>query len=116
MQFSEVVLEAHGSATTVYIAGFLSRHAAARMATLLGEVSAFTRTVRVDLSAVQIIDPIAFAGVVRALASWRDHRWGRVMIQFPVRSYRGAIPGQRRATVLEPAMTALAATAGVPLC
>ena len=80
MPFTEVVLEAHGSASTLYVAGLLSPHTGARIATLLDGLSEFTRTVRVDLRAVQYIDPVAFAEVVRALASWRDHRWGRVVI------------------------------------
>ena len=43
---------------------------------------------RVDLRAVDMIDPTSFVRLARAINRWRDARRGRVSIEFPARSER----------------------------
>ncbi len=88
MVFCRVSLEAHRHCATIYVAGFLAEDAASASE---GIVAALTRDIamlRVDLRAVDLIDPSSFVRVARALNEWRDVRRGRVTIEFPQRSRR----------------------------
>jgi hypothetical protein len=88
MEFFQVVFEAHGRSATIYVTGFLAHLAAGRAQDIVHALPTTTRIVRVDLRAVELIDPSAFVGVARTLARWRDVTRGQVMIQFPERSTR----------------------------
>lgn len=88
MDFCRVSVEAHRFGGTIYIAGFLADLAASRAEELIGGLSTETRVLRVDLRAVDLIDPDAFVRVARVLNRWRDLRSGRVTIEFPQRSSR----------------------------
>lgn len=88
MDFCRVSVEAHKFGGTIYIAGFLAELAAARAEELIHGLSNETRVLRVDLRAVDLIDPDAFVRVARVLNRWRDLRSGRVTIEFPQRSLR----------------------------
>ena len=90
MEFFQVSLEAHQLSATIYVMGLLSDLAAVRTATLIDLLPSTTRTVRLDLRAVELIDPTAFVTVARALSRWRDVHRGRVTIEFPARSRRRA--------------------------
>ena len=88
MEFCQVLLEAHRHSATIYVMGLLTDPAARRTEALVGLLPVTTRTVRLDLRAVEFIDPSAFVGVARALNRWRDEHRGRVTIEFPARSRR----------------------------
>jgi hypothetical protein len=88
MEFCHVLLEAHRHSATIYVMGLLADPAALRTETLIDLLPMTTRTVRVDLRAVEFIDPHAFVSVARALNRWRDDHRGRVTIEFPARSRR----------------------------
>jgi hypothetical protein len=88
MEFFQVALEAHGGSATIYVTGFLAHLAAGRAEEIVKGLPTSTRVLRVDLRAVELIDPAAFVGVARALARWREHTRGQVLIQFPERSTR----------------------------
>ena len=90
MECYQVSLEAHRYSATIYVMGLLADPAALRTGTLIESVPSTTRTVRLDLRGVEIIDPIAFVSVARALNRWRDAMRGRVTIEFPARSRRRA--------------------------
>ena len=90
MELFQVSLEAHGFGATIYIMGLLAEPAAARTGTVIGLMPLTTRVIRLDLRAVELIDPTAFVRVARALNRWRDERLGRVTIEFPARSRRRA--------------------------
>lgn len=90
MELFQVSLEAHGSGATIYITGLLAEPAAARTGSVIALMPPTTRIIRLDLRAVELIDPTAFVGVARALNRWRDERFGRVTIEFPARSRRRA--------------------------
>jgi hypothetical protein len=90
MELFQVSLEAHGFGATIYIMGFLAEPAAVRAGTVIGLMPLTTRVIRLDLRAVELIDPTAFVSVARALNRWRDERFGRVTIEFPARSRRRA--------------------------
>lgn len=90
MEFCQVLLEAHRHSATIYVMGLLTDPAARRTEALVGLLPVTTRTVRLDLRAVEFIDPSAFVGVARALNRWRDEHRGRVTIEFPARSRRRA--------------------------
>jgi hypothetical protein len=90
MDFCRVSVEAHKFGGTIYIAGFLAELAASRAEELIHGLSHETRVLRVDLRAVELIDPDSFVRVARVLNRWRDVRRGRVTIEFPHRSSRRA--------------------------
>jgi hypothetical protein len=90
MEFCQVLLEAHRHSATIYVMGLLTDPAAVRTESLIDLLPATTRTVRLDLRAVEFIDPPAFVSVARALNRWRDEYEGRVTIEFPARSRRRA--------------------------
>ena len=90
MDFCRVSVEAHRFGGTIYIAGFLAELAASRAEELIQGLSHETRVLRVDLRAVDLIDPDSFVRVARVLNRWRDARRGRVTIEFPHRSARRA--------------------------
>ncbi|HEX3865294.1 MAG TPA: hypothetical protein VHV78_01025 [Gemmatimonadaceae bacterium] len=83
MEFFHAALEANALGATIYITGFLTDDAASRAAELMVGLSAGTRVVRLDLRAVELIDPRAFVSMARTLTRWRDARRGRVTIEFP---------------------------------
>lgn len=88
----KVLAESHESAATIYIAGLLTDDAAGQTEMLIAGLAAKIRVVRLDLRAVDLIDPSSFVRVARALNQWRDTRRGRVTIEFPRRSERPARP------------------------
>ena len=88
MELFHTALEAHSLGATIYITGFLTDAAAARTAELMVGLPKDTCVVRLDLRAVQFIDPLAFVTVARTLSRWRDVRRGRVTIEFPQRARR----------------------------
>jgi len=88
MDFCRVSVEAHRFGGTIYIAGFLAELAATRAEELIQGLSHETRVLRVDLRAVDLIDPDSFVRVAKVLNRWRDMRRGRVTIEFPQRSAR----------------------------
>ena len=90
MEFFQVSFEAHHCGATIYVMGLLAEPAAARTGSVIDLIPAATRIVRLDLRAVELIDPSAFVSVARALNRWRDTRRGRVTIEFPARSRRRA--------------------------
>ena len=99
MELYNVSIEAHPHAATLYIAGVLSTCAAARASDILRAVPERIVVVRLDLRAVQVIDPVAFLTVARALDRWRDVVRGRVTIEFPARAQR---PRSARVRLLDP--------------
>jgi hypothetical protein len=109
MDFCRVSIEAHRFSGTIYVAGLLADLAASRTEELIQGLAGETRVLRVDLRAVDLIDPDAFVRVARILNRWRDLRAGRVTIEFPNRSTRR--PGSVRDVVL--ASPAPRATAGI---
>jgi hypothetical protein len=88
MEFCRVLVEAHAHCATVYVAGILADQAAGRTEEVMRTLSRDTSVVRIDLRAVDLIDPDAFVRVARALNAWRDARRGKVTIEFPYRSLR----------------------------
>jgi len=88
MEFYEVAFEAHSHGATIYMMGLLYDPAALRTGAMIDLLPLTTRTVRLDLRGVEIIDPTAFVSVARALNRWRDKYRGRVTIEFPARSRR----------------------------
>ena len=96
MEFFQLSLEAHGHSATIYVTGLLAQLAAGRTEEIVSGLPAATRILRVDLRAVELIDPTAFVRVARVLARWRDDTRGKVMIQFPERAAR---PRQLRSRV-----------------
>lgn len=108
--YYKVFAESHESAATIYIAGLLTENAADQTERLVAALSNTIRTVRVDLRAVDLIDPSSFVRVARALNEWRDVCRGRVTIEFPRRSERRARPLQlvdQRNTMGMPVSTAM---------
>lgn len=90
MEFYEVAFEAHSHGATIYVMGLLYDSAALRTGAMIDLLPLTTRTVRLDLRGVDLIDPTAFVSVARALNRWRDQYRGRVTIEFPARSHRPA--------------------------
>jgi hypothetical protein len=86
MEFCQVSFEAHRHSATIYVMGLLLEGAALRTAGLVGLLPSTTRTVRLDLRAVEFIDPSAFVSIARSVNRWRDECHGRVTIEFPARS------------------------------
>jgi hypothetical protein len=83
-----VRLEAHQTGANIYVAGYLATCASARTEELIASLRDGTQVVRLDLRAVDIIDPTSFVVIVRALNRWRDFSNGGLHIQFPERSER----------------------------
>ena len=94
MEFFKVSLEAHRHGATLYVAGLLAERAATSLDVLVRGIATDTRVLRVDLTAVVIIDPHAFVLVVRSLNAWRDAGRRSVRLEFPIRAPR---PRPRRA-------------------
>lgn len=88
MQLFEVVFEAHSHGATIYVVGLLGDLAALRTEEVVRQIPRLILSLRVDLRAVDLIDPSAFVRVARSLNRWRDARSGRVAIEFPARSQR----------------------------
>ena len=86
MQLSQVSFEAHLFGATIYVAGWLGDNAALRTEELVRGLPAQVHALRVDIRAVDLIDPNAFVRVARTLGRWRDARRGQVTLQFPARS------------------------------
>jgi hypothetical protein len=84
-----VLLEAHGTGATIYVAGHLSSSAAERTEAIVAELPSETRVIRLDLRAVDLTEPTAFVRVAGALNRWRARvRGRRITIEFPQRSRR----------------------------
>ena len=111
MEFCRVSMEAHRYGATLYVAGFLATLAASRAEELVGGLSQETSIVRVDLRAVDLIDPDSFVRVARVLNAWRDRRRGRVTIEFPERSLRRSRPSLR--LVDQPATNGIAVSIAI---
>lgn len=90
--YCRVLAESHESAATIYIAGLLMDAAAEQTESFVSALENQIRVVRLDLRAVDLIDPASFVRVARALNQWRDVRRGRVTIEFPARSRRATKP------------------------
>ncbi len=88
MEFCRVLVEAHAHCSTIYVAGILADGAATRAEDVIRSLPDDTGVVRVDLRAVDLVDPGAFVRIARALNDWRDSRRGKVTIEFPYRSQR----------------------------
>jgi hypothetical protein len=86
MQLCRVSFEAHQSGATIYVTGLLGDDAALRTEELVRALTTEIQSLRVDLRAVDLIDPESFVRVARALGRWRDARRGRVSLEFPARS------------------------------
>jgi hypothetical protein len=86
MQVSQISFEAHPHGATIYVTGLLGEHAALRTEEVVRALTDDVRCLRVDLRAVDLIDPNSFVIVARMLGRWRDARRGRVSIEFPARS------------------------------
>jgi hypothetical protein len=86
MQICRVSFEAHHCGATIYITGLLGDHAALRTEELVRALTTEIRSLRVDLRAVDLIDPDSFVLIARTLGRWRDARRGRVSLEFPARS------------------------------
>jgi len=89
MQLWNVSYEAHRSCATLYLAGMLTGAAATDADETLTAMPDWIRFVRVDMRAVELLDPTAFVELARALNRWRDTRRGRVSLEFPARSRQG---------------------------
>lgn len=90
MEFCRVLVEAHASCATIYIAGILADQAATRTEDAVRALGDNTTIVRIDLRAVDLVDAEAFVRIARLLNDWRDARDAKVTIEFPYRSRRGA--------------------------
>jgi hypothetical protein len=102
MQLSHVSFESHHFGATIYVAGWLGDDAALRAEELVRSLPARIHALRVDIRAVDIIDPGAFVRIARTLGRWRDAGRGRVTLQFPTRSgvarWRPRVSGQPNTT------------------
>jgi hypothetical protein len=85
---SSVTIESHLHGATIYATGWLTCVAAASIEAAVYGATPTVRVVRLDLRAVDYIDPDAFVRVVRALTRWRGAFGRRVTVQFPERSHR----------------------------
>lgn len=86
MQVCRVSFEAHQCGATIYIMGLLGDQAALRTEELVRALTTGIQSLRVDLRAVDLIDPDSFVVIARTLGRWRDARRGRVSLEFPARS------------------------------
>lgn len=93
-----VTLEAHHTGANIYVAGHLAACASERAEQVIAGLHRTARVIRLDLWAVDVIDPHAFVTVVRALNRWRDATRGQLHIQFPERSVRPRRSGLRLVT------------------
>lgn len=90
MEFFRLCVEGHRHSLTIYVAGVLCERARLQLERAVADAPLTTLVLRVDLRAVQVIDPSSFVLVARALSTWRDRTSGRVLIEFPERSHRPA--------------------------
>jgi len=81
-----VAIEAHDTGANIYLAGDLAALAAERIERAIEFLPEDTRVIRLDLRAVELIDPDAFVTIVRALNCWRDSTRGQLHIKFPERT------------------------------
>jgi hypothetical protein len=88
MEFCRVLVEAHARCATIYIAGILADQAAIRTEEVIRTLKDDTNVVRIDLRAVNLIDPESFVRIARTLNDWRDAHGANVTIEFPKRSQR----------------------------
>lgn len=95
MQLWHVSYEAHRYGATVYLTGMLTGAAATDADETLNALPDWIRCVRVDMRAVEVLDPTAFVELARALNRWRDTRHGRVSLEFPARSSQRRKPSLR---------------------
>src|SRR5258705_9470448 len=86
MQLWRVSFESHPYSATIYMTGLLGDLAAVRVEELVRALPPDILSLRVDLRAVELIDPGAFVRLARILTRWRDARVGRVSLEFPARS------------------------------
>jgi ABC-type transporter Mla MlaB component len=113
MELCQVQLEAHATSATIYVVGILTTDAAHRAELLVASLDRTTRTVRLDLRGVEIIDPMAFVLVARALNRWRDSHRGRLSIQFPEGSMR---PRRTPVRLVDQPITIAAAVSAAMSC
>lgn len=92
MQLCRVSFESHPSASTIYVTGLLGEAAAIRAEELIRALPTEVFSLRVDLRAVDLVDPNSFVRLARMLGRWRDARSGRVTLEFPARSMIGREP------------------------
>src|SRR5438128_8903343 len=85
MELCEVLFEAHRHGATIYVSGLLGESAALRAEELVRALPRDILALRIDLRAVDLIDPVAFVRVARSFSRWRDAYGGRVNIEFPAR-------------------------------
>jgi len=107
MELSHVSFESNRHGATIYFAGVLGDLAALRTEELVRGLSADIVAVRLDLRAVDYIDPNCFVRVTRAVRRWCDVRRGRVNLEFPARSERRRSPS---AIAAQPATIGIAVT------
>src|SRR5262245_30219377 len=89
MLHCRVSFESHPRAAMIYVAGILGDVAAGRIEELIHTLPTGMGALRVDLRAVDLIDPTAFARLARVLRRWREARLANVALQFPIRSSCG---------------------------
>ncbi|HEX4684209.1 MAG TPA: hypothetical protein VH277_15940 [Gemmatimonadaceae bacterium] len=100
MKCARVLLEAHGTGTMIYVAGYLCADAASRVEEIVATLPRETRVIRLDIRAVDLIDPTAFVRVASALNRWRGAvRGGRITMEFPLRSRRRTPTSPTQATI-----------------
>jgi len=92
MELSHVSFESHRHGATIYVAGVLGHTAAIRTEEIVRTLSREILAVRLDLRAVDYIDPDCFVRVARAVRRWCDACNGRVNLEFPARSERRRWP------------------------
>ena len=95
MQLWNVAYEAHRYGATLYLTGMLTGAAATEADETLNAMPDWIRSVRVDMRAVELLDPTAFVELARALNRWRDTRHGKVALEFPARSSQRRSSGLR---------------------
>jgi len=95
MQLWNVSYEAHRYGATLYLTGMLTGAAATDADETLTAMPDWIRFVRVDMRAIELLDPTAFVELARALNRWRDTRRGRVCLEFPARSSQRRRSGLR---------------------
>ena len=95
MQLWNVSYEAHRYGATLYLTGMLTGAAATDADETLNAMPDWIRSVRVDMRAIELLDPTAFVELARALNRWRDTRRGRVSLEFPARANQRRKPALR---------------------
>jgi hypothetical protein len=86
MQLPQVQFESHQFGATIYVAGPFGETAAFRAEEFVRDLAVNVRSLRVDLRAVDLIDPHAYVRVARSLRRWREAGRGRLILQFPAKS------------------------------